>query len=724
MTGLGELSMKLLYVSAWVLIIGFLVWSGNLLLQIQSLASETRELHRLSLHIDSLTGSWRDLNRPGNDVLEHYEVAQQRVALAMYKQRYAAIYDAVQRRVQGDSALAPLIAALEPIRNTLGELAENILDLAEQREALRVAQAEAEIISDRETAAARTMARMDQTFQSGLDMLLQASTVVITQERGLEELQNDNFQRLYVMLLVMLLVSALTLELIRHSMRQRAALRDGSLRINTIVNSVVDGIVTVDADGAIESINHSAERMFRYRESEVVGREFAVLLEERCRSTYRDQMSSSSVGQVIRSFSCDECDGGLGQRQDGSTFPIELTISQVTVKGRLLLIHIVRDVSERKQADQKQRLAASVFENASEGIVVTDVDGTIQSVNPAYASITQYRIEELLGQNPRLLKSERQDREFYERMWAAIRSSGHWQGEIWNRRKNGELFPQWLTINAIRDTRGRTTNYVGVVWDISELKATQRMREEFITTVSHELRTPLTSVLGSLGMIMEHSIQQLPEQAQRLVALAHSNSRRLVRLISDILDIEKIEAGSMTFQFEPLDLKALVCRVVDDSKALAVHSQITLLFRSDADQAWVNGDADRLMQAVSNLLANAIRFSPSDKPVEVAVIDDGAVIRVEVTDHGPGIPAEFRDQVFKKFTQAGGGRTSQKAGTGLGLSIAKLIVQHHGGSIDFRSTPGERTTFRIDLPRLEAGSIDPQPEVVHAPTDQRRVARS
>jgi PAS domain S-box-containing protein len=716
--------MKLLYVAAWVLIIGFLVWSGNLLLQIQSLGAQTRELHLLSMQLDSLAGAWRDLNRPGNDVLENYEVAQQRVALAMYRDRYAAVRAAVQRRVAGDSVLAPLIAALEPARDTLVELAENILELAEQREALRVAQAAAELISEKETAAASAMARMDQTFQSGLDVLLQAGTVVITQERALEALQGDNFRRLYVMLLVMLLVSALTLELIRHSMRQRQELHDGALRINTIVNNVVDGIVTVDEDGTIESINQSAERMFDYGESEVLGREFTVLLEERCRSTYRQQMSSGAAGKVIRSFSCDECDGGLGRRRDGSTFPIELAITQVTVKGQRLLIHIVRDVSERKQADQKQRLAASVFESASEGILVTDVDGTIQSVNPAYTAITQYRAEELLGKNPRLLKSGTQDQQFYERMWASISGSGHWQGEIWNRRKNGELFPQWLTINAIRDTRGRTTNYVGVVWDISELKATQRMREEFITTVSHELRTPLTSVLGSLGMIMEHSIQQLPEQAQRLVALAHSNSRRLVRLISDILDIEKIEAGSMTFQFEPLDLKALVCRVVDDSKALAVHSQITLLFRSDADQAWVNGDADRLMQAVSNLLANAIRFSPSDKPVEVAVIDDGAVIRVEVTDHGPGIPAEFRDQVFKKFTQAGGGRTSQKAGTGLGLSIAKLIVQHHGGSIDFRSTPGERTTFRIDLPRLEAGSIDPQPEVVHAPTDQRRVARS
>jgi len=490
------------------------------------------------------------------------------------------------------------------------------------------------------------------------------------------------------------------------------------------VNNVVDGIVTVDEDGTIESINQSAERMFGYRAGEVLGCQFVVLLEERCGNAYLRQRRGGAAVPVIHTFFCDECEGGLGRRQDGSIFPIELAISQVTVKGRRLLIHIVRDVTERNQADQKLRLAASVFENATEGIVVTDMDGTIQSVNPAYMTITQYRAQELLGQNPRLLQSGKQDEEFYQRMWASIRGSGHWQGEIWNRRKDGEIFPQWLTINAIKDSRGHTTNYVGVASDISELKASQRRKEEFITTVSHELRTPLTSVLGSLGMIMGNMQEQLPEQAQRLVALAHSNSRRLVRLISDILDIEKMEAGKMTFQFEPLQLKALVRRVIDDSRALAEQSQITISMQTRVAESWVNGDADRLMQALTNLLANAIKFSPPGKPVEVVLGEQGSMLRVEVTDHGPGIAAEFHGEVFKKFSQAGGTDTGRKAGTGLGLSIAKLIVQQHGGLIDFQSTPGERTTFCIDLPRIEQDSVARQAESIHASTHQSRVAGS
>jgi PAS domain S-box-containing protein len=692
--------MKLLYVAAWVVIIGFLVWSANLLIQIQSMGSKTAELHQLDLYLDSLAGAWLDLNRPGNDVLENYEVEEQRTLFGLYKQRYVSIQDAVQQQLQGDNTLVALITGLQPVRDTFVDLAEQVFNLTEQREALRLAQAQAELISEKETAAATAMARMDQTFQNGLGVILKARTVVIEHERVLEGLQRESFQRLYIMLLVTLLVSALSLELIRHSMRQREALHDSAARINTIVNNVVDGIVTVDADGMIESINHSAERMFGYGASEVMGREFVVLIEECCRNSYLDQLRGVSGDHVTHSFLTDECEG-LGLRQDGSTFPIELAINQVTVKGRRLLIHIVRDVTERKQADQKLRLAASVFENMTEGIVVTDVDGTIQSVNPAYLTITQYRGEELLGKNPRLLKSGKQDREFYERMWASIRGSGHWQGEIWNRRKNGEIFPQWVSINAIEDNRGRTTNYVGVAWDISALKASQQMKEEFITTISHELRTPLTSVLGSLGILMENMTEQLPEQAQRLITLAHSNSRRLVRLISDILDIEKIEAGKMTFQFEPLELTALVSRVIEDSKALAEQAHVTISCQTLTTDTWINGDADRMMQAVSNLLSNAIKFSPPGEPVEVVVGAHGPMLRVEVTDHGPGIPKEFHSQIFKKFAQAAQSNRGWKAGTGLGLSIVKLIVQQHGGLIDFQSTPGVRTIFCIDLPRAD-----------------------
>jgi signal transduction histidine kinase len=218
--------------------------------------------------------------------------------------------------------------------------------------------------------------------------------------------------------------------------------------------------------------------------------------------------------------------------------------------------------------------------------------------------------------------------------------------------------------------------------------------------------------------------EQLPEQAQKLIALAHSNSRRLVRLISDILDIEKIEAGKMTFLFEPVELTALVRRVIEDSKALAEQAQITISCQTLAADVWINGDADRLMQALTNLLSNAIKFSPPGERVDVVVGEHGPMLWIEVTDHGPGIPGEFRDQIFKKFAQAGRSDKERKTGTGLGLNIAKLIVQQHSGQIEFQSTPGLRTTFCIDLPRAGQDSLVPKHSNTHSTTRQTRVTGS
>lgn len=692
--------MKPLYVAAWVVVIGFLAWSGNLLLRIQSLESETTELHQLDLHLDSLAGAWLDLNRPGNDVLENYDVEGQRALFERYKRRYIDVMSIVQQQLQGNSVQNLLIKNMPSVQDALLELAGQVFNLAAERESLRQDKAHAALISEKETAAATAMAHMDQAFQNGLDMILKAKAVAIERERELEELLGGSFQHLYIMLLVTLLVSAHSLVLIRVSMRQREALHDGAVRIQAIVNNIVDGIITVDSNGSIESINQSAEQMFGYEASEMPDKKFVELLVEACRNTYLKQLHVESDHHVKHTFLAEECEV-LAKRKDGSTFPIELTVNHVMVNGQQLLIHIVHDITERKQADQKLRLAASVFENASEGIIVTDVDGTIQSVNPAYLTITQYTEKELIGKNPRIMQSCKHSQEFYKEMWASILNSSHWEGEIWNRRKNGEIFPQWLSINAIFDNWGRTTNYVGVAWDISELKASQLMKEEFITTISHELRTPLTSVLGSLGVLAGNMTEQLPEQAQKLIALAHSNSRRLVRLIDDILDIEKIEAGRMTFEFELLELGTLVLRVVEDSKALADQEDVRITCLVTTSGAWVSVDADRLMQALSNLLTNAIKHSTPGDFIEVVVSSHNSMNRIEITDHGPGISEEFRGQIFKRFSQAGGVRKGWKSGTGLGLSITKLIVQHHGGHIDYRSTPGVSTTFFIDLPRAE-----------------------
>lgn len=700
--------MKTVYIIAWLTIAAFLGWSGNLLLTIQTYWAETSDLHHKQKDLGELTNALQNLNRPGNDVLENYEVARNQAAFEWYSHQYKVAHDAVMEWIQADAELEPLIRRLESEEATLSDYAREILDLAEQREQLHAARAPSNSIREKETLAAASMARMDQTFQSGLNVLLDAKSIVVSREQYMEELQRENFKELYVMLLVAIVASALSVELVRRTIRQREALRDSSTRINAIVSNVVDGIVTVDDNGRIESANPAAASMFGCSADELVGSEFKQLIDESCRDKYLDNLRDSK-GSVITSFDLGDCENP-GQRKDGSSFPIELAASHVALQGRHLLIHIVRDITARRHAEANLRQAASVFENITEGIVVTDANRNIQSVNPAFTKITQYKNEDVVGKNPRILQSGNHDRAFYSDMWASILDSGQWQGEIWNKRKNGETYPQWLTINAIKNDQERITNYIGVTWDITELKASERIKEEFITTVSHELRTPLTSVLGSLGLLMQGDGGPIPEQAQKLVQMAYSNSGRLVRLIGDILDFEKMSAGKMKFQFKTQELMPLVHQTIEGNSALPEQSGISIELVESAPGAWVNCDAERLMQALTNLLSNATKFSPSDDRVEVAVSRRGPMIRIAVTDHGPGVPEDFHSEVFDKFTQADAMDLQHKGGIGLGLSIAKIIVGHHGGRIDFESTPNVRTTFFFEVPEYQLSSGASEPE--------------
>ena len=485
--------------------------------------------------------------------------------------------------------------------------------------------------------------------------------------------------------------------------RQRAEsltlkLGEAAARTEAIINNVVDGIITVDQSGIIESFNPTAERVFGYSAAEVIGKEFTLLLDQNSHHEYIDYLERHRKGE-IQSGARQQYEE-FGKRKDGTTFPAELVSSELVIGQRRLLVHLARDISERKRAEARLRLAASVFENTTEGIMITDQNGAIQSVNPAFTAITGYRPDEVIGENPRILQSGKQRKEFYEKMWASIVGTGHWQGEIYNRRKNKEIYPQWLNISAIKDQRGRTTNYVGVTWDISELKASQKMKDEFIATVSHELRTPLSSIHGSLGLIAAGAAGRISAQAKNLAQIAYNNSERLVRLINDILDLGKMEADRMQFHLRPLDISSLVTQAVESDQAFAKQHDVELVIERVLPGALVVGDSDRLLQVLTNLLSNAIKYSPPESQVRVSVSRDAEMVRVAVTDRGPGIPETFRDKVFRKFAQADASDAREKGGTGLGLSICKLIIDRLGGHIGFRSDPDVATTFYFELPEL------------------------
>lgn len=234
---------------------------------------------------------------------------------------------------------------------------------------------------------------------------------------------------------------------------------------------------------------------------------------------------------------------------------------------------------------------------------------------------------------------------------------------------------------------------------LQERERINEAKSEFLTVVAHELRTPLTSIRGSLGLIAGGATGALPEGAQQLIHIAHDNTQRLIRLVNNVLDLQKLEAGKMEFRFEELELTALLAKTIEATRGYAQQHGVTLELTVEGS-LWVHADNDLLIQAVTNLLSNAIKFSAQGEVVSLRAMEVDSWLQIAINDHGPGIPEEFRSRIFTKFAQAKTAANHPK-GTGLGLNIVKSIIDGHKGEVRFDSTLGTGTTFYILLPRIE-----------------------
>ncbi len=357
--------------------------------------------------------------------------------------------------------------------------------------------------------------------------------------------------------------------------------------------------------------------------------------------------------------------------------------------------NIHRTQDQLKEACEKFR---SVIENTAEGIIAIDEKGSIETFNPAAERIFGFEAGEVLGKSVSILlpREERVFHECYiEQSEITLPQIIHRRRELTGMRKNGTEFP--LEINVAPMDVGGKRMFVGILRDISERRKVEKMKNEFISIVSHELRTPLTSILGSLGLVKGIVGDELPEKARSMIGIAHANSNRLVHLIDDLLDMEKIATGKMDLKMAALDLQKLTERALEENRGCAEKNSIRLVQTDRLPGVMVMGDEDRLLQVYANFLSNAVKFSPKGGTVEVALRREGDRVRLSVTDHGPGIPDEFQGGLFKKFAQADSSDSRERGGTGLGLCIAKAITEKHDGKIGFHSEEGKGATFFITL---------------------------
>lgn len=357
-----------------------------------------------------------------------------------------------------------------------------------------------------------------------------------------------------------------------------------------------------------------------------------------------------------------------------------------------------------------ESLLNTILDNISDAIVTIDAKGIIHSMNGTVEDMFGYSESELIGSNVNILMGEP-----YHDMHDSYINNYLTTGqikvlgrprELEAQRKNGEIFEIELFVHDIGvDNEHR---FLGIIRDISERKHMDRVKSEFVSTVSHELRTPLTSIKGALGMINSGVLGQLPDKVKRMVELAHNNTERLILLVNDLLDMEKIQAGKINLKMERVNLTALVKESIIMNQTYASSLKVNLVLEDSPPDYFIVADANRMSQVMANLISNAAKYSPANDVVRINIVADDDFIKVSVSDNGAGIPPEYHNKIFQKFSQLDASDSRQKGGTGLGLNITKAIVEHHGGRIDFFSEINKGATFFFKLPVWQ-----PQQEIPH-----------
>jgi len=362
------------------------------------------------------------------------------------------------------------------------------------------------------------------------------------------------------------------------------------------------------------------------------------------------------------------------------------------------LITILANTNIKKihnQLMQKEKYTRTVLDNIKDGIIAINDDFVIEDFNPAIETIFNYSISEIIGKKLDLLLNY--ECEGLEKKVCLLKKV------ISGIKKNGQEFPIEIDVSEIYFENKKLT--LLVIRDITERKKIDKMKNEFISTVSHELRTPLTSIKGSLGLIANGVFGALPEKVNDLIDIANNNCTRLANLINDILDLEKIKAGKYEFICEELEINALIEQSVILNQSYAQQYGMTIKVAKSVDEVYIKADKNRILQVISNLISNAVKFSKQGEYVEIVSEPTSDKIKISFVDKGIGIPEDSKDKIFQSFSQVDSSDTRAKGGTGLGLSISKLIIEKMGGQIDFESTDGEGSTFFFILDRIAKGSI-------------------
>jgi PAS domain S-box-containing protein len=479
-----------------------------------------------------------------------------------------------------------------------------------------------------------------------------------------------------------------------------AALLSSEERYRQVVQSSLGFVFTCTMEGRLTSLNPFTADTLGYRVEDLSGRSMADLLDPSGALTFQDCLRTLQTK--------DEWQGAIPVRRSDGIY------RRIAFRSRRMDLHDERpfilnhgvDVTEQYEAEEALHRATRqrelILESVGDGIYGIDLEGRLTFINEAGARALGYRPDQLTGREIHdLIHHTHADGTAYSKITSPILQGMRRQETVRMRdevfwRADGTSIPVEYTASPLIED-GRISGMVVAFQDISERRRLEKMKDEFISTVSHELRTPLTSLRASLGLISSGALEKRPEKQKQMVEMAIANCNRLVRLVNDILDFDKIEKGRLPLRRVPVAAVDLLRRAADVAHVSAGEAQIT--FRIEAVPAVALADEDRILQVLNELVGNAIKFSPPNTVIRLGADPMGdQEVCFAVEDQGQGIAPEKLVHIFDRFQQGDASDTRALGGTGLGLALCRSILEQHGGRIEAESTPGRGSRFMFCLP--------------------------
>ena len=502
-------------------------------------------------------------------------------------------------------------------------------------------------------------------------------------------------------------------------------------RIRLMLDTLSDGVIGVDNAGKVTFINPAACNILGYSEEQLIGEDCHSMIHHSRPGGIPYPLEDCPIYASYTQGKDTRLDSEVFWHRDGHPISVQYTVASKAKMGRTIgSVISFQDISERKQSEltlreakdsaeqalqklkastQNLRVLSRAIEQSPAIIIITDVKGTIQYVNPKFYELTGYKAEEVIGKTPNILNSGVHPKQFFTELWGAIASGREWRGEICNRKKDGSLYWEYTYISPVRNVAGEISQYIATKEDITQKKisaqllirakddadAASRMKGEFLANMSHEIRTPLNAIIGMAYLAMR---SEIGDKARDYLGKIHFSGKHLLKIVNDILDISKIEAGKFEIEKVPFRTDRLLANVASMIKDSALEKDLKLeLIHDPAIPDLLEGDFLRLSQVLVNYISNAIKFTEHGKIIirfdKLDETESDICLKCSVADTGIGLTPEQIGKLFYSFQQADASTSRKFGGTGLGLSICKQLAELMGGEVGVESEPGKGSTF-------------------------------